>query len=238
MASIPALRTAFVLAGGKGERLRPLTDDRPKPMVEVAGTPILVHHLKWLRDNGIDRAVILTGYLHKVIGDYFAVPRIDGLTVKCIAEERPLGRGGAFRNGFELSECTDQLVIGTNGDVITDQSIAPLLDLHQSSGAWVTILLAQLVSPYGIVGVDDAGQVSSFVEKPSLPYWINAGVYLLDSSVFGRFPAEGDHETSTFPDLAQQGRIAGFKSTAFWSSVESPKDLREASDRLQALRRA
>ena len=144
----------------------------------------------------------------------------------------------AGKNGFKLSECTDQLVIATNGDVITDQSIAPLLDLHQSSGALVTILLTQLISPYGIVGVDDAGQVSSFVEKPSLPHWINAGVYVLDSSVFSRFPAEGDHETLTFPDLAQQGRIAGFKSTAFWSSVESPKDLREASERLQALGRA
>jgi NDP-sugar pyrophosphorylase family protein len=236
MAPTPALKTAFVLAGGKGERLRPLTDDRPKPMVEVAGAPILVHHLNWLRDNGIERAVVLTGYLHEVIDDYFATPRIDGLTVDCIAEDRPLGRGGAFKNGFEQSGCTDSLVIATNGDVITEQPIAPLAELHTTSEALVTILLTQLVSPYGIVGVDDTGKVSSFVEKPPLPYWINAGVYLIDSTVFARFPAEGDHETSTFPELAEQGRIAGYQSDAFWSSVESPKDLREAHDRLQALK--
>lgn len=238
MVSIPDLRTAFVLAGGRGERLRPMTDDRPKPMVELAGTPILVHHLKWLRENSIDRAIILTGYMHEFISDYFSVPRVDGLTVECIAEERPLGRGGAFRNGFALSGCTDQLVIATNGDVITDQPVRPLLELHQHSGALVTILLTQLASPYGVVGVDDAGQVLSFVEKPFLPYWINAGVYLIDASVFGQFPSEGDHETSTFPNLAQQGRIAGFKSTAFWRSVESPKDLRDATEKLQSLGRA
>lgn len=238
MVSTPTLRTAFVLAGGKGERLRPLTDNRPKPMVEVAGAPILVHHLNWLRDNGIERAVILTGYLHEVIDDYFAVPRIEGMTVDCIAEERPLGRGGAFRNGFEQSGCTDRLVIATNGDVITEQPIGPLSDLHERSKALVTILLTQLVSPYGIVGVDDTGRVNSFVEKPPLPYWINAGVYLMDSTVFGRFPIEGDHETWTFPGLAEEGHIAGFQSTAFWSSVESPKDLREANERLGGLDRS
>ncbi len=227
-----------MLAGGKGERLRPLTDNRPKPMVEVAGAPILVHHLNWLRDNGIKRAVVLTGYMHEVIDDYFAVARIDGLTVDCIAEDRPLGRGGAFKNGFLQSGCTDDLVIATNGDVITDQPLAPIFDLHQSSGALVTILLAQLISPYGIVGVDDTGRVNSFAEKPPLPYWINAGVYLIDTTVFQRFPSEGDHEASTFPELAEQGRMAGFQSTAFWSSVESPKDLREANDRLEALGRA
>jgi NDP-sugar pyrophosphorylase family protein len=231
-------RTAFVLAGGKGERLRPLTDDRPKPMVEVAGAPILVHHLRWLRENGIERAVILTGYLHEVIDDYFAVPRVEGLAVECIAEDRPLGRGGAFKNGFERSGCDDNLVIATNGDIITDQPIAPLFDLHRSSNALVTILLAQLVSPFGVVGVDDAGQVTSFEEKPPLPYWINGGVYLIDSSVFAQFPVEGDHETSTFPELTKQGRIAGFKSTAYWRSVESPKDLSEAGDKLVALGRA
>jgi len=238
MASTLSVKTAFVLAGGRGERLRPLTEDRPKPMVEVAGAPILVHHLKWLRENGIERAVILTGYMHEVIDAYFSEPRIDGLTVNCIAEDRPLGRGGAFRNGFEQSGCTDTLVIATNGDVLTSQPVEPLTNLHDTSGALVTILLTQLISPYGIVGVDDFGRVNSFVEKPPLPYWVNAGVYLINSTVFARFPTEGDHEASTFPELAEQGRMAGFQSTEFWSSVESLKDLREANERLYALGRA
>lgn len=224
--------TALVLAGGKGERLRPLTDDRPKPMVEVAGAPILVHHLTWLRDNGITRAVLLTGYLHEVIHDYFAGPRIDGLTVDCVAEDQPLGRGGAFRNGFEQAGVTDDVVVATNGDVITDQPLVPMFDLHRSRSAAVTILVAQLQSPYGIVDMADDGMVSGFVEKPLLPYWLNAGVYVLDSSVIRQFPVVGDHETTTFPELVKQGRVAALRCEGFWSSVESPKDLREAGEKL------
>jgi NDP-sugar pyrophosphorylase family protein len=224
--------TALVLAGGKGERLRPLTDDRPKPMVEVAGAPILVHHLRWLRDNGITRVVLLTGYLHEVIHDYFKGPRIDGLTVDCVAEETPLGRGGAFRNGFEQAGITDDLVVATNGDVITDQAIRPMFNLHRSRSAAVTLLVVQMVSPYGIVDVDDDGGVVGFVEKPPLPYWINGGVYLLDSSVVRQFPVVGDHETTTFPELVKQGRVAATRCVGFWNSVESPKDLREAGEKL------
>lgn len=238
MTELGAPKTALVLAGGKGERLRPFTDDRPKPMVEAAGAPILVHHLRWLRDNGIERAVVLTGYLHEVVDAYFATPRIDGLTVDCIVEERPLGRGGAFRNGFTQAGITDDLVVATNGDVITDQPLSEMLALHERTKALVTLLLVQMVSPYGVVDVDDQDMVVSFVEKPKIPLWINGGVYLVDASVFDRFPVDGDHETSTFPALAKEGRIAALKSTAYWTSVESAKDLREVADKLAATGRA
>ena len=232
MSELAIPTTALVLAGGKGERLRPLTDDRPKPMVEVAGVPILVHHLTWLRDNGIKRAVVLTGYLHEVIHDYFASPRIDGLMVDCVAEKTPLGRGGAFRNGFEQAGIADDLIVATNGDVITDQPLRLMFDVHRSRSAAATLLVAQVKSPYGIVEVEDNGAVTGFVEKPQLPYWINGGVYLLDSSVIHQFPVVGDHEATTFPDLAKQGQVAALRCVGFWSSIESPKDLGEAALKL------
>lgn len=222
------IRTALVLAGGKGERLRPLTDDRPKPMVLINGVPILEHHLQWLRANGIERAVLLTGYLHEVIEEYFSSPRIEGLTVDCVAEETPLGRGGAFRNGLLQAGVTDDLVVGTNGDVLCAQPLAPMIALHENLDALATVMLAPMVSPFGVVDVDDTGQIHGFSEKPVLPYWINAGAYVLARATVESFPAVGDHETSTFPVLAEQGRLAGFKSDAYWKSVESPKDLREA----------
>ena len=228
-------KTALVLAGGKGERLRPLTNDRPKPMVEIAGAPILVHHLRWLHANGIERAVVLTGYLHEIIEEYFSQPRIVGLKVDCVVEDSPLGRGGAFKNGVVTAQVDDETVVATNGDVITDQPLSEMMDLHRRSGALVTLLLTQMISPYGIVDVDDEGRVRDFVEKPPLPYWINAGVYLIQREVFDRFPDVGDHETTTFPELAAAGRIAGLRSDSFWSSVESLKDLRTVSERLIAL---
>ena len=223
-----------MLAGGKGERLRPLTDDRPKPMVAVNGVPILEHHLRWLRDNGIARAVLLTGYRHEVIDEYFAAPRIDGLEVETVVEQRPLGRGGALRNGFEQAGIADDLVVGTNGDILTDQPLAPLIELHARTEALATLMLARAVSPYGVVEVDESGLVRGFVEKPRLDRWINGGAYILSAEALARFPAEGDHETSVFPALAEAGRLAAYRSECYWTSVESAKDLREAGEYLAA----
>lgn len=223
--------TALVLAGGKGERLWPLTQDRPKPMVEVNGRPIVEHHLAWLRANGIERAFLLTGYMHEVIAGHFEVPRIEGLEVRCIAEASPLGRGGAYKNGYREAGLTDPAVIATNGDVLTDQPLAPMAEAHERAGALATVLLTPMISPFGIVDTD-GGLVTGFREKPPLPYWINAGVYVLTSEAIARFPDVGDHETETFPALASEGRLAAFESSAYWKSVESQKDLREAGEHL------
>ncbi|MXY59684.1 MAG: nucleotidyltransferase family protein [Chloroflexi bacterium] len=221
----------MVLAGGKGERLWPLTQDRPKPMVEVNGRPIVEHHLAWLRANGIERAFLLTGYMHEVIAEHFSVPRVDGLDVRCIAEVSPLGRGGAYKNGYREAGLADNAVIATNGDVLTDQPLAPLAETHERADALATVLLTPMISPFGIVETD-GGLVTGFREKPPLPYWINAGVYVRTREAIARFPDVGDHETETFPALALEGRLAAFESGAYWKSVESPKDLREAGERL------
>lgn len=228
--SVP--KTALVLAGGRGERLRPLTDDRPKPMVELNGRPILEHHLAWLRANGVERAVLLTGYLGEVVRDYFAAERVEGLRVECLQEERPLGRGGALRRGFEYAQA-DGDVVATNGDVVTDQALAELAEAHERTGADATLLLKQLVSQYGIVDAGEDGLVRGFEEKPALPYWINAGVYLLSPRALARFPAVGDHETETFPALAREGRLAWHRCTGYWQSVETLKDLGTAEERLR-----
>ena len=203
-------------------------------MVEVNGRPILEHHLEWLHRQGVRRAVLLTGYLGDVIQEHFAIPRVSGLTVECLREERPLGRGGAFRRGFEAAGIAEDLVIATNGDVLTGQPLAPMLVVHARTGALATVLLKEFVSPYGIVELDDTGLIRRFEEKPTLPYWINAGVYVLSAEVFARFPREGDHETLLFPELAVEGRIAGCRCSSFWQSVESQKDLRDAGELLRA----
>ena len=226
------LRTALVLAGGKGERLRPLTDGLPKPMVPCAGRPLLEHHLHWLRANGVERAVLLAGYRGGIVQEYFAVPRVAGLDVVCVVEEEPLGRGGALKNGWRVANTPDEVVVATNGDVVTDQPLGPLLHLHRTTGALATDMLTGMQSPYGVVDVDDAGLVRGFREKPPLPYWINAGVYVLSREALQRFPEHGDHETGLFPVLAAEQKLAGFRSRSFWRSVETQKDLRELEQAL------
>jgi NDP-sugar pyrophosphorylase family protein len=205
---------ALVLAGGKGERLRPLTSDRPKPMVPVNDKPILEHHLAWLAGNGVTDAVLLCGYRHEAIQRHFGDGHRWGLRVSYSIEDAPLGRGGAFKQGFRQVPPGEEVVIGTNGDNLTDQSLAPLR------------------SPFGIVRLARDRRVTGFEEKPLLPHWVNAGVYVLNREFFAMLPEVGDHETTVFPELAAAGRLYGFKSNAYWKAIDTVKDVTEAAAHL------
>ena len=226
---------ALILAGGKGERLRPLTDTVPKPMVPVCGKPILAHQIEWLRPAGVTDVVFLAGYRWEVIKDYFGDGRGYGVRIQYSVEDSPLGRGGAIRKGAELVPETEDSVMVLNGDVITFEDPLAILGLHQSKKAsnpthLATIMVVPMVSPYGLVDMNESGDVVGFREKVELPHWINAGVYVLEREIFQELPDLGDHETSTFPRLAQAGRISSYQSRAFWRSVDSFKDLKEAEE--------
>ena len=119
---------ALILAGGKGERLRPLTDTLPKPMVPVGGKPILAHQVEWLQAIGVTDVVFLAGYRWEVIRDHFGDGRKFGIQAHYSIEDSPLGRGGAIRKGFPLVPETDRSVMVLNGDVITSESPKALLE--------------------------------------------------------------------------------------------------------------
>ena len=126
-------------------------------------------------------------------------------------------------------------MVVTNGDIITRQPLSEIIEFHKESparrnGPAVTLLAVPMVSPYGLVDMDEAGGVVGFREKVELPHWINGGVYVFDREVFPEFPDLGDHEVETFPRLAQAGRIAAFRTRSYWTSIDSFKDLREAEE--------
>jgi NDP-sugar pyrophosphorylase family protein len=223
---------ALVLAGGKGERLRPLTADRPKPMVLLNDKPILQHHLAWLARNGVTDAVLLCGYKHDAIQRHFGNGSAFGLRIHYSIEDTPLGRGGAFRRGFQQVPATEETVIGTNGDNVVEQPLAPLLRRHRRSGAVATVMLAPLRSPFGVARLSRGSRIAGFDEKPLLPYWVNAGVYALEREFFATLPEIGDHETTVFPELAGQGKLFGFKSNAYWKPIDTVKDVNEAASHL------
>lgn len=223
---------ALIIAGGEGERLRPLTNDRPKNMVPVAGRPIVEWQLEWLRRNGVTHAVFLCGYKAEVLEGHVGDGSSFGISVGYSREEEPLGRGGALKRGFSLVPPGEGEVIACNGDILTDQGMDALLAFHRDKGATATVMLTGLKSPYGIVDVTDDGRIESFREKPSLPYWINAGIYVLSREFFSLLPEKGDHETTTFPRLAAEGRLFGYKSEAYWRPVDSIKDVSEATREL------
>jgi NDP-sugar pyrophosphorylase family protein len=224
---------AIVLAGGKGERLRPFTEDRPKAMVEIMGVPILSYQIQWLQAQGVTDLVIASGYRHEVIENYLGDGERLGVRIVYAVEGQPLGRGGALRAALGHVPPGEDVVVATNGDVITNFPLTPLLEAHHAGRTLATVVLAPFVSPYGIVEVDEHDRVTHFREKPELPYWINAGVYALSPAIRDLLPERGDHETTTFPELARDGRLGAFRSRAYWRGVDTIKDVNEVAAEFQ-----
>ena len=226
---------ALILAGGKGERLRPLTDSIPKPLAPLNGKPILWYQVEWLKQAGVTHVIFLVGYRWEMVREYFGDGAKFGIKPVYSVETRPLGRGGAIKTGMAHVPEEEDAVLVLNGDIITDQAPEDILVHHRARKEaapdhLATIMVTPMVSPYGLVDMNEDSEVVGFREKVELPHWINAGVYVFDRAMGPLLPELGDHEDLTFPGLAEQGRISAFKSRGFWRSVDSFKDLREAEE--------
>jgi len=222
---------ALILAGGKGERLRPFTEGRPKPMVEIMGIPILGYQVRWLVGQGVTDIVIACGYRHEVIQDYFGDGTKLGSRIRYAIEETPLGRGGGLKQAMRMT--SGAFCVATNGDVLTNVRVSDVVAHHQRSGDVATLVLAPFTSPHGIVDVADDDRIVGFFEKPDLPYWINAGIYVMSRSILDWLPDVGDHETTTFPALVEERKLGAFKSRTYWRAVDTIKDLSEVTKELE-----
>ncbi len=221
------VKTAIILAGGKGERLRPLTENCPKPMVEVNSKPIILYQIEQLLKAGISRIIFTCSYKKEVLMDCFKDGSEFGFEAIYSIEETPLGRGGAIKQGMKMIEEDWEDVIVTNGDNLWRFDVSEIIKLHEDRKALVTMYGAPLKSPYGIIDFNDNLEITGFREKPQLPYWLNAGVYLINKEVMEMLPDVGDHETETFPKLPQE-RFIIFKHEGYWRGVDTVKDKTEA----------
>jgi NDP-sugar pyrophosphorylase family protein len=221
------LKHAIILAGGKGERLRPVTNDRPKPMVEINGKPILSYQLQQMTQAGVEEVVFAVSYHKEVLQAHVAGGETYGIRAAYSIEDTPLGRGGGIKQAMrELSAGWEDVLV-TNGDNLWKLDIADIYKQHKSHNALVTMVVNPLRSPYGIVEFDEAYQVLGFREKPILPHWINSGIYIFNKEVYDMLPDLGDHETETFPKLPKE-KFFVYKSEEYWRGVDTMKDLTEA----------
>lgn len=220
------IKHAIILAGGKGERLRPLTNKVPKSMVDVLGRPLIEYQVLLLKDQGIEHIVFACGYKHQILKKYFQGGSKWGVNIDYAIENKPLGRGGAFKNALKFIPKDTELIYGANGDEVIAESLEPMVKLHKAKSAMTTIFMVQLVSPFGIVEVNDRGKVTGFREKPILPHWINAGVYIFNRKCIELFPEVGDHEDNVFPDLVSRGKLFGYKGS-YRGTVNTIKELNE-----------
>ncbi len=221
----------LTIVGGRGERLKPYTDTVPKALVPINGTPLIAYQIAWMKANGVTDVVFLSGYMSEKIEEFVGDGRALGICSHYSVEETPLGRGGAIRQGMFLIPEDEDLVLVANGDILTDQSLDPIFALHEEKSAMATMMLIPYPSQYGVVQVADDHLVTSFEEKGNLPFWINGGIYLFNRDIETLLPEIGDHEDSTFPDLAARHKLAAYRSSAFWTSVESSKELRAVASR-------
>jgi NDP-sugar pyrophosphorylase family protein len=218
---------ALVLAGGKAERLGEAAQGLPKPLVPVAGFPLAEYAVARLVAGGVTRVVVACR-----AGDEDAfVNALTGLgaEIEAVGEEEPLGRGGGLRLAASRRR-EEGPVLALNGDELLDVDFLALVAEHEESGAAATLVVAQVRSPFGVVDVEDGGTITGFREAPLLEHWVNSGVYVLGEEALALLPEKGDHELSTFPQLASGRKLHAHRHTGVWLTVNTPKDLRRAAE--------
>lgn len=229
------MAVGILLVGGFGTRLKPLTDESPKPMLPVAGLPVTEHQILAAKKAGIHTLVLATSYLAEVFTPYFGDGAKWGMKILYAVEKEPLGTGGAIRNAAELLGRDEPMVI-FNGDVLSRHSIADQIAFHIKNNADVTLHLIDVedARAFGCVPTDSDGRVTAFLEKMDNPVTnsINAGCYVFSPSVIDRIPLGKvvSVERETFPALVSSGRpVFGYKEQSYWLDVGTPAALFKGS---------
>jgi len=222
---------ALILAGGKAERLGDAAQGRPKPLVPVAGRPLAAYQVVRLAEAGVTRVIVACAQGCESLFER----ELAGLGPEIVAvgEREPLGRGGGLR--FAASNRRERgLVLALNGDELVGVDFRDLVERHRSRGPAATIVVSQVRSPFGVVEVDGDDTIAGFREAQLLPQWVSSGVYVLDDECIARLPERGDHEATTFPELAAEGKLLAYRNTSFWLTVNTPKQLRDAEQFVRA----
>jgi dTDP-glucose pyrophosphorylase len=218
---------AVIMAGGFGTRLRPLTDDVPKPMLPVGDKPLMEHIVALLRTAGIKSVSVTTHYKGEMIADHFKDGSDFGVAINYVEEDEPLGTAGAL----SLLDRPNGPLLVINGDIMTRVDFGAMLSFHREHAADMTVGIRQLETtvPFGVVeseGVD----IVRIVEKPTMSHFISAGVYLLEPDVVALIPAGKPYD---MPDLinrlaAEGKKVVGFPIREYWLDIGRLEDYESA----------
>lgn len=218
---------AIILAGGRGKRLKPVTDYVPKPLVPIKNIPIIEWQIRYLKKYGITEVIICTGYKADMIESYLSMKKL-GMKIKFSIEKTPLGTGGAIKKAGKWINDKSFFVI--NGDTITN------IDLDKLASKKNSIAAIELRTKYGILETE-SDKIINFREKKEISdTWMNAGIYHLQKDVLKKLPIKGDIEKTVFPDYAKKGLLNTIKfKNVEWFSVDSFKDMEECSERVEKI---
>jgi NDP-sugar pyrophosphorylase family protein len=218
------------MAGGRGTRLGTQTENCPKPLLLVAGRPILEHIINRAQAEGFTHFVIAINYLGYMIEEYFGDGRKMGVKIDYLREEKPLGTAGALTLFEELPNLP---IVVTNGDVITEIRYAAILDFHEKQGAAATMAVRshEWQNPFGVVQIQGV-EIISYDEKPIYRSNVNAGVYVLDPAVLKFIPKSEAFDMPSLLEIAGKNseRIVAYPVHEQWLDVGRPKDLQQAEN--------
>jgi dTDP-glucose pyrophosphorylase len=225
----PPRMQAVVMAGGLGTRLRPLTADMPKPMLPVAGRPVMEHILKRLEKSGIRKVNVMTHYKAEKIVAHFGDGHEFGVELNYIREEKPLGTGGAL----SLMAEPEVPLLVINGDIVTDVNFAALLEFHQEQKADLTVAVRQydVQVPYGVVECTGPA-VRGLSEKPLFRFFVNAGIYLLEPAVTKLVPPDQRFDmTDLIQRLLDTDRpVVSFPIVEYWLDIGGLSDYAKVNE--------
>lgn len=224
---------AVIMAGGAGSRLRPITIERPKPMITVVNKPVLGHILSLLKREGIRDVIITVQYLASYIQDYFGDGRSLGMNLSYVAEENPLGTAGSVKN---VQSLLDDTFLVLSGDAIIDFDLKEIIAFHHEKQALATVVLHPVPNPlaYGVIITNEDGYVTQLLEKPSwgevISDTVNTGVYVFEPKVLEFIPSNQpfDFAQELFPKLLSLNlAIAGYVSHDYWCDIGSVSTLQQ-----------
>lgn len=225
----------MILAAGEGRRLRPLTNHMPKPMLPIAGRPLLEHTLTYLRDCGVDDLAINLHHLPQAVTGYFGDGSQWGVSLRYSIEEQLLGSAGGVKR---LQSFFTETFLVYYGDIFTRVDLRPMIDLHRRSGALATMGLYHVPDPWnrGIVELAADQTIARFVEKPPrhevFSDLANAGIYVLEPDVIDWIPANRmyDFGHDVFPDLLRKNaKVVGYALEGALIDIGLPEKYAEAN---------
>ena len=222
----PTIETAVVLAGGEGSRLRPLTNNIPKPMIRVLGKPILQWVIEWLTNNRISNIILGVAYKKEAVMNYFK----DGSEFDCKIKYSVHSVEGETGEGFRLAisrHVNDEIFLAMNGDEISNFNITKIVNYHRRYNPIATLAVTNPKSNFGVIKIDKNGKILSFKEKPILSnILVSIGIYVFNRQIINYLPLKGLIENTTFPSLVKLNLIRAFPIEGDWLTVNTMKDLK------------
>ena len=228
----------FIMAGGFGTRLRPLTDNCPKPMLKVGDKPILEIVLRGFISNGFSNFYISTHFMPEVIKNHFGDGSVLGASITYVHEDHPLGTGGAL--GLLPEDLSEDLsLIMINGDILTNVDYERLLDFHNENTADMTVCVREYnyQVPYGVI-TGDGSKITSIVEKPIQSFFVNAGIYVIAPRVFKSIPKNYriDMPALMEREMREEGNVLMFPVHEYWLDIGRMDDFQKAQHDIYSIR--